>query len=220
MASGAPVNLTGEYGIPCKHWNLAPQRTSPGIRHPLQTLGVCAPANLTGEYGIPCKHWAFVPQRTSPGNTASSANIGHMVPQQTSPGNSATPANIGHLCPSELHRVIQHPLQTLGICVRRPLQTLGIWYPSERHWPMGNTAPPTNIGHLCPSELHWGMQHPLQTAAVGIWCPSELHLGIRHPLHKVPNGTIKLHKINGILSLRRSSYCTQHIYHQAKLCPG
>ena len=42
-ASGALVNFTGEYGIPCKHWASG------------------APVNFTREYGIPYKHWASVP---------------------------------------------------------------------------------------------------------------------------------------------------------------
>ena len=74
----------------------------------------------------------------------------------TSPENTASPANIGHLVPSELHQGIRHPLHTLGIwCpselhqgVRHPLQTLGIWCPNELHW--GIRHPLQTLGIWCP----------------------------------------------------------------------
>ena len=192
-----------QYGIPCKHW----------------ASGV--PVNFTGVYGIPCKHQAS-------GACPSELHRGIWHPLQTS----------GIWCPSELHRGIWHPLQTSGIwCpselhrgIWHPLQTSGIWCPSELH--RGKWHPLQTLGIWCTNELHRGIWHPLQTS--GIWCPNELHRGKWHPLQpcelhrgiwhplqtlgtKYPMVLLKC--TNGILSLRRFSHYTQHIYHQASLCP-
>ena len=117
-----------------------------------------------------------------------------------------------------------------------PMNFTGEYGIPHKHWasgaPMNFTgeygiAPPPTLGIWCPSKLHQGIRHPLQT--LGIWCPSELHWGIQHPRkhwasgapvnftgeYGIPCNTkylmVQFKCTKGILSLRRSSHCTQHI---------
>ena len=111
-----------------------------------------------------------------------------LVPLQ----NAASPANIGHLVPQWTSPGNTASPANIGHLVPQ-------WTSP------GNTASPANIGHLVPQWSSPG--NTVSPANIGHLVPSDLHYGI-------PCNTkylmVQLNCTSSILSLRRSSHCTQH----------